>query len=64
MREDNLVLPKDIEKVLDTTIIIRYSNSIGSGVLLVSNDGWALTAAHVVSGISQKPKSLFIQAYK
>jgi len=55
--EDNLVLPKDIEKVMDATIIIRSGNSIGSGVL-VSNDGWALTAAHVVSGITETQVTL------
>lgn len=50
--DDELVLPRDLERAMDATIIIRSGNSIGSGVL-VSNDGWALTAAHVVSGITE-----------
>jgi S1-C subfamily serine protease len=37
---------------MQATLIIRAGASIGSGVL-ISSDGWALTAAHVVSGLNE-----------
>ena len=48
--EKEIALPKDLETVLSSVIVIQAGQAIGSGVL-ISSDGWALTAAHVVSGI-------------
>ncbi|MCB5247215.1 MAG: trypsin-like peptidase domain-containing protein [Candidatus Cloacimonetes bacterium] len=42
----------DIESLKNTVIVIQSGNSLGSGVM-VSDDGWALTAAHVVSGLDK-----------
>jgi S1-C subfamily serine protease len=43
-------LPEDIDDVLDGTLVIRAGSAVGSGVV-ISPDGYALTAAHVVSGL-------------
>ncbi len=48
--EREINLPKDLETALNSVIVIQAGQAIGSGVL-ISSDGWALTAAHVVSGI-------------
>lgn len=42
----------DVESLKKTVIVIQSGNSLGSGVM-VSDDGWALTAAHVVSGLDK-----------
>lgn len=52
-----LSLPEDMDKVLESVITIEVGTGTGSGVL-VSEDGYALTAAHVVSGTTQV-KALF-----
>jgi S1-C subfamily serine protease len=41
-------LPAEMESALQATVVITSGNSTGSGVL-VSPDGWVLTAAHVVN---------------
>ncbi|MES2643315.1 MAG: serine protease [Myxococcota bacterium] len=40
-------LPTDMDQALHATVVIASGNSTGSGVL-VSPDGWVLTAAHVI----------------
>lgn len=42
-----LKLPTDMDQALHATVVISSGNSMGSGVL-VSPDGWVLTAAHVI----------------
>ncbi|HEY9685457.1 MAG TPA: serine protease [Coleofasciculaceae cyanobacterium] len=42
-------LPSDLDKVMDSVVIVQNGSNIGSGVL-VSEEGYILTAAHVVSG--------------
>lgn len=43
----SIQLPKDLPIALDTTILVRSGDRLGSGVFIASN-GYALTAAHVV----------------
>ncbi|MDA1044186.1 MAG: S1C family serine protease [Verrucomicrobia bacterium] len=45
-------LPSDLESVLQSVLTIRAGGSVGSGVV-ISPDGWALTAGHVVSGLEE-----------
>ncbi len=45
----NLALPRDLERALTATVLVRNRGSVGAGVM-VSADGWLLTAAHVVAG--------------
>ena len=45
-------LPDDMEKVLQGVVVIRAGEVTGSGVV-VSSDGYILTAAHVVSGTKE-----------
>ena len=45
-------LPDDLSLVLDSSLLIRAGESIGSGVV-ISQEGHALTAAHVVAGIDE-----------
>jgi serine protease Do len=47
---------KGLERVLDAAVVVRMSNGIGSGVM-VSPDGFVLSAAHVVQG--GKPTIVF-----
>jgi S1-C subfamily serine protease len=47
-RDRPVSLPEDMEKVMAAAIVIRAGASLGSGVV-ISPDGYALTAAHVVS---------------
>jgi serine protease Do len=42
-------LPRDLDKVMDSVVIVQNGSNIGSGVL-VSEEGYILTAAHVVTG--------------
>ena len=46
---EELVLPGDIETVFNGVVVLRVGGTVGSGVI-ISEDGFALTAAHVVSG--------------
>ena len=48
----HLSLPADLEVVLQSVLTIRAGGSVGSGVV-ISPDGWALTAGHVVSGLKE-----------
>lgn len=50
--EEKLVLPDDLNVVMRSVLTIRAGESIGSG-FVVSNDGWAITAGHVVSGLKE-----------
>ncbi len=50
--EHALSLPQDMDKVLDGVVVIRAGMVIGTGVI-VSADGYTLTAAHVVSGVKE-----------
>lgn len=45
-------LPGDIEEAFEAVFVIRAGSTTGSGVI-VSPDGHALTAAHVVSGLDE-----------
>lgn len=47
-----LSLPTDLKDVLQSVLTIRAGGSVGSGVL-ISPDGWAITAGHVVSGVKE-----------
>jgi len=48
----SLTLPEDLEKSFNSVVVIRAGASIGSGVI-VTSDGYILTAAHVVSGLEE-----------
>lgn len=50
--EENLLLPDNLQSVLRSVLTIRAGGSIGSGVL-IANDGWAITAGHVVWGLNE-----------
>lgn len=47
-----LDLPQQMEKALETVVLIKVGQSHGSGVM-ISPDGYVLTAEHVVHGISE-----------
>lgn len=46
----NLKLPEDIDKVLDAVVSIKAGKTHGTG-FAISEDGYILTAAHIVSGL-------------
>ncbi len=53
--DDARALPADLEEALSSALTVMDGDeNIGSAVL-VSADGWALTAAHVMSAIEGKP---------
>ena len=45
--DESVSLPRDLPKILDSVIEIQVGSSMGTGVI-VSPDGWIVTAAHVV----------------
>jgi len=45
-------LPKDLEVVMKSVLLIRAGTSTGSGIV-IAQDGYALTAAHLVSGLKE-----------
>lgn len=51
--ESKLEMPKDAERVLSATAVVRTKGGVGSAVA-ISPDGYLLTAAHVVSGFEKK----------
>lgn len=50
--EQSLLLPDNLQSVLRSVLTIRVGGSVGSGVV-ISSDGWAITAGHVVSGLKE-----------
>src|SRR5690554_2200512 len=48
----SLQLPADLDTVLESVLLIHAGKSIGSGVV-ISQDGYALTAAHLLSGLEE-----------
>ena len=46
---DPLVMPGDTERALESTLLVATEDGTGSAVV-ISPDGFALTAAHVVAG--------------
>lgn len=52
LHPDSLTLPRDLEDALSCVVLVKAGASIGSGVV-ISKDGFALTAAHVVSDLDQ-----------
>jgi S1-C subfamily serine protease len=50
--EDKLDLPDNLESVLRSVLTIRAGGAVGSGII-ISKDGWAITAGHVVSGLKE-----------
>jgi serine protease Do len=49
---NEIKLPEQMPTVLDSVVKIRVGAALASGVL-ISSDGYLLTAAHVVSGVSE-----------
>lgn len=45
-------LPEDLPEMLETVVEIRVGTGAGTGVI-ISPDGWILTAAHLVDGASE-----------
>ena len=45
-----LSLPGDVEKALEAIVVVRAGGSLGTGVI-ISGEGFVLTAAHVVKGV-------------
>ena len=47
-------LPKDLPSAFDAVVIVRAGSTSSSGVI-ISADGYAVTTAHVVSGLNEVP---------
>lgn len=56
-------LPRDAERVLKSTVVVKAGDGIGSAVI-VSPDGFLLTAAHVVTGSEKKEVALVLRGGK
>lgn len=50
--QQSLRLPENLDSVQKSVLVIRAGASTGSGVI-ISQDGYALTAAHLVSGLEK-----------
>ncbi len=50
--QQKFLLPDNLQSVLQSVLTIRAGGSVGSGVI-ISSDGWAITAGHVVSGLNE-----------
>lgn len=47
-----LRLPADLERILDSVVMVQAGSSLGTGVI-ISEDGYVLTAAHVVFDLDE-----------
>lgn len=61
--DEELSLPHDTEDILDSVVVISNNASHGSGVL-ISDDGYILTAAHVVEGADMVDVKLYNNSVK
>jgi S1-C subfamily serine protease len=50
--DQTVTLPADLDVILRSVLVIRAGATVGSGVI-ISKDGWAITAAHVVAGVEE-----------
>jgi serine protease Do len=50
--DESVSLPRDLPRILDAVIEIQVGRSMGTGVI-VSPDGWIVTAAHVIGDAAE-----------
>jgi S1-C subfamily serine protease len=50
--DESVSLPRDLSRILDAVIEIQVGSSMGTGVI-VSPDGWIVTAAHVIGDAAE-----------
>jgi serine protease Do len=55
--DSSRLLPRDLQSAFDAVVVVGAGATIGSGVI-ISREGYAVTAAHVVSGLNEVAVSL------